>query len=519
MHRVRVRNRASVGATVARRVYSPAPYLCMRIGATRLFGAEIVLGNRYRRVSPHPGLPLFTSARFSVASGFLTVWRRSMMDSVFFQTSLFSRALQGDGWLATVSDAPLPLHFIGGASVAHSSAPCCGCRCGYEPMARPRASSQGGHCPLGSFVCWLATSVARTVSVSHTMSSSGVSVTRSRESWYPLVGRSRSGARLCSDGWGPASARLKARLVNLLTNSSMVSTPRSLAMTSFLTYHPAPRNQAERYVLLGLETLALQSRAKGIPSRCSVGQAGAYVALVNCYFCIYGQSGGEYRPQFGGAADDVVVESFAMSGRYARPDIALVCSTRPPDLSGAVDRACFFGYRLIGGRLTDIDAILHLSSHLSSTRWILFAARSALRDDAKYALSSAYSASITSSSQSSMTMQRGYVVSVYRIQFGERQLPCGTPALIGRGIVRRRQRRRNYDVVEIPFGSEVVQYPYELQCGGMSFAKPVLFLARGQEEAQFGEQGPSKVFATCDSRVIGRMFSGLRGSFPVWVSL
>ncbi|GBP60291.1 hypothetical protein EVAR_91573_1 [Eumeta japonica] len=29
------------------------------------------------------------------------------------------RASQYDGWLATVSDAPLPLHFIGGASVAH----------------------------------------------------------------------------------------------------------------------------------------------------------------------------------------------------------------------------------------------------------------------------------------------------------------------------------------------------------------------------------------------------------------
>ncbi|GBP72160.1 hypothetical protein EVAR_49751_1 [Eumeta japonica] len=73
---------------------------------------------------------------------------------------------------------------------------------------------------------------------------------------------------------------------------------------------PGPRNQAERYVLLGLETLALQSRAKGIPSRCSVGQAGAYVALVNCYFCIYGQSGGEYRPQFGARSptrlDDMV---------------------------------------------------------------------------------------------------------------------------------------------------------------------------------------------------------------------
>ncbi|GBP19146.1 hypothetical protein EVAR_83459_1 [Eumeta japonica] len=34
---------------------------------------------------------------------------------------------------------------------------------------------------------------------------------------------------------------------------------------------PGPRNQAERYILLGLETLALQSRAKGIPGRCSVG--------------------------------------------------------------------------------------------------------------------------------------------------------------------------------------------------------------------------------------------------------
>ncbi|GBP24675.1 hypothetical protein EVAR_15881_1 [Eumeta japonica] len=33
--------------------------------------------------------------------------------------TLLSRALQDDGWLATVSDAPLPLHFIGGASVAH----------------------------------------------------------------------------------------------------------------------------------------------------------------------------------------------------------------------------------------------------------------------------------------------------------------------------------------------------------------------------------------------------------------
>ncbi|GBP77658.1 hypothetical protein EVAR_57043_1 [Eumeta japonica] len=43
------------------------------------------------------------------------------MDSVFFQTSLFSRASQCDGCNATVPDAPLPLHFIGGASVAHAT--------------------------------------------------------------------------------------------------------------------------------------------------------------------------------------------------------------------------------------------------------------------------------------------------------------------------------------------------------------------------------------------------------------
>ncbi|GBP58686.1 hypothetical protein EVAR_97089_1 [Eumeta japonica] len=53
------------------------------------------------------------------SADFLRCGGDQMMDSVFFQTSLLSRALQGDGWLATVSDAPLPLHFIGGASVAH----------------------------------------------------------------------------------------------------------------------------------------------------------------------------------------------------------------------------------------------------------------------------------------------------------------------------------------------------------------------------------------------------------------
>ncbi|GBP14760.1 hypothetical protein EVAR_74667_1, partial [Eumeta japonica] len=54
----------------------------------------------------------------SMVGGFLAVAAWSIMDSVFFQT-LLSRASQDDGWLATVSDAPLPLHFIGGASVAH----------------------------------------------------------------------------------------------------------------------------------------------------------------------------------------------------------------------------------------------------------------------------------------------------------------------------------------------------------------------------------------------------------------
>ncbi|GBP43737.1 hypothetical protein EVAR_29719_1 [Eumeta japonica] len=55
----------------------------------------------YRRVSPHPGLPLFTM--------------RTLLS-----LTLLSRASQDDGWLATVSDAPLPLHFMGGASVAHA---------------------------------------------------------------------------------------------------------------------------------------------------------------------------------------------------------------------------------------------------------------------------------------------------------------------------------------------------------------------------------------------------------------
>ncbi|GBP40068.1 hypothetical protein EVAR_33641_1 [Eumeta japonica] len=41
--------------------------------------------------------------------------------SILISETLLSRASQDDGWLATVSDAPLPLHFMGGASVAHVS--------------------------------------------------------------------------------------------------------------------------------------------------------------------------------------------------------------------------------------------------------------------------------------------------------------------------------------------------------------------------------------------------------------
>ncbi|GBP65547.1 hypothetical protein EVAR_87523_1 [Eumeta japonica] len=81
---------------------------------------DIFLG--YRRVSPHLGLLLFTSARFWF-NGFLAVWRRLNDGQRFLSdlTSLFSRASQYDGCNATVPDAPLPLHFIGGASVAHVS--------------------------------------------------------------------------------------------------------------------------------------------------------------------------------------------------------------------------------------------------------------------------------------------------------------------------------------------------------------------------------------------------------------
>ncbi|GBP79326.1 hypothetical protein EVAR_99549_1 [Eumeta japonica] len=48
-NRISVHNRTSVGATVVRRTFRPAPYLCMRIDAGKLFGLDIVLNNRALR--------------------------------------------------------------------------------------------------------------------------------------------------------------------------------------------------------------------------------------------------------------------------------------------------------------------------------------------------------------------------------------------------------------------------------------------------------------------------------------
>ncbi|GBP78553.1 hypothetical protein EVAR_61564_1 [Eumeta japonica] len=79
----------------------------------------------------------------------------------------------------------------------------------------------------------------------------------------------------------------------------------------------------------------------------------------------------------------------------------------------------------------------HLSSQAGSrsrTLWSLATARSARRDDAKKALSSAYSASMTSSSQSCSWPARVGMSSVYTpYKHEDRQLPCGTPAWMGRG--------------------------------------------------------------------------------------
>ncbi|GBP87702.1 hypothetical protein EVAR_61927_1 [Eumeta japonica] len=81
-------------------------------------------------------------------------------------------------------------------------------------------------------------------------------------------------------------------------------------------------------------------------------------------------------------------------------------------------------------------ATRHLSSqsgNRSRTLWSLAIARSARRDDARYALSSAYSASTTSSSQSCSWSVRVGMSSVYTpYKHGDRQLPCGTPTWMGR---------------------------------------------------------------------------------------
>ncbi|GBP69447.1 hypothetical protein EVAR_48804_1 [Eumeta japonica] len=82
-------------------------------------------------------------------------------------------------------------------------------------------------------------------------------------------------------------------------------------------------------------------------------------------------------------------------------------------------------------------ATRYLSSQAGSrsrTLWSLATARSARWDDAKKALSSAYSAKMTSSSQSCSWPARVGMSSVYTLyKHGDRQLPCGTPAWMGRG--------------------------------------------------------------------------------------
>ncbi|GBP91424.1 hypothetical protein EVAR_36621_1, partial [Eumeta japonica] len=99
--------------------YGFVPYDMVNVVAKQAASAPFCTSLSPRKPAPriaslHERTPLW-SAHFLRCGG------DQMMDSVFFQTSLFSRALQCDGWLATVSDAPLPLqlHFIGGASVAH----------------------------------------------------------------------------------------------------------------------------------------------------------------------------------------------------------------------------------------------------------------------------------------------------------------------------------------------------------------------------------------------------------------
>ncbi|GBP89427.1 hypothetical protein EVAR_89135_1 [Eumeta japonica] len=103
MHRVRVRNRASVGATVARRAYSPAP-ICACVSTrqairrrdrtrqpvttpqlvTPLESVKQIIRRRtscngdfgYRRVSRTPDCLFTMRTLLSLVGGFLAVWRR-----------------------------------------------------------------------------------------------------------------------------------------------------------------------------------------------------------------------------------------------------------------------------------------------------------------------------------------------------------------------------------------------------------------------------------------------------------
>ncbi|GBP54135.1 hypothetical protein EVAR_46501_1 [Eumeta japonica] len=105
-YRVRVHKRASVGATIARHAYRPALYLCMRINAARLFGAEIVLDNR-------PAACARTSAFLHSHLGVRTLAVCGQSDGPRFdvQTFYYSMSFTSGGRSTTAADAPIPLQF------------------------------------------------------------------------------------------------------------------------------------------------------------------------------------------------------------------------------------------------------------------------------------------------------------------------------------------------------------------------------------------------------------------------
>ncbi|GBP47012.1 hypothetical protein EVAR_32531_1 [Eumeta japonica] len=179
--------------------------------------------------------------------------------------------------------SPTHLDNVAALAVASPLHPAAGAGAGMSPWLGPGLHLKGDTAPSGLFVPWELVSSCRSVN-----------------KWCQVV-QGWVGACVCAvkGASRQPSEELFDSLNSQVSGDDVVS-----------DVPPGPRNQAERYILLGLETQALQSRAKGIPGRCSVGQAGAYVALVNCYFCTNGQSGGEYRPQFGARSptrlDDVV---------------------------------------------------------------------------------------------------------------------------------------------------------------------------------------------------------------------